>query len=122
MKKETSNITYVSIKDPVAFRRHILLSGIDAIKILEKYELLKQIKNEKRKLFSQLKEKLLGLKSDAMFIREYFPDVNEHEIKKEKKIVERKVDDVKYADKTINYKNLQKDLRELQDKLNNLNF
>jgi hypothetical protein len=124
MKKtsETKNLAYVPIYNPVSFRRHILLSSIDIINILEKYETLKQIRNEKKALILNLKERMIDLNNDVIFLKEFFPEVSKHELKKETREVEEKIDTVKYPKKSEGYRNLQRELQEIQDKLNSLNI
>ena len=117
-----NNIAYVKINDHISFRKHILLSSIDIIKILEKYENIKQIRNEKRKILVELKEKIVDLNNDALLIKELLPGVNKHELKREAREVEEKIEKVKYPKKSEGYRHLQHELNELQDKLNKLNI
>lgn len=125
MKKtqsKTKNIAYVPIYDPRSFRRHILLSSIDIIKILEKYETLKQIRNDKRKTIIDLKQKLNELNENVNNFKELVPKVSKHELKKEEKEVEERIGRVKYPKKSEGYRHLQKELQDLQDKLSKLNI
>lgn len=120
--KSAKNIAYVPINDPVLFRKHILLSNIDVIKILEKYESLKQIRNDKRKLFLELRQKLVNINEQVNNLHSILPEINKYELKKEEKKVEKEVDDIKYPKKSEGYKHLQHELEDLQDKLSKLNF
>src|SRR3989338_4213608 len=86
------NMAYVPIYDPISFRRHILLSGIDAIKMLEKYESLRQVRAEKKKIILELKEKLISLNENAEILKEKFPLVKEAQLKRESKKIEKKVE------------------------------
>lgn len=119
---KVKNIAYVPIYDPVSFRRHILLSGIDIIKILEKYESLKKIRNEKRKSTSELKQKMFDLNHESLFLKELLPEISKGELKEEAKEVEKKVEKIKYPKTTGTYRDLKRELNELQHKLNKLNF
>ena len=118
----TKNISYVPIQDPVSFRRHIILTSIDVIKILEKYERLTQIRNEKKKVMSQLKGKLSDLKENVSSLKDGLPSLNKPELKRESKQVEKKMDTVKYSKGSKGYKHLQHELNELQDRLEKLNI
>ena len=124
MKKgnESKNAAYARINDPVSFRRHILLSSIDILKILERYESLKQIRNEKKKMLSELKSKALELNEKSSFLKELLPNVNKHELKKEEREVEERIEKVKYPKKSEGYRHLQRELSELQNKLSKLNI
>jgi len=119
---KVKNVAYVQIYDPISFRRHILLSGIDVIKILEKYEDLKKIRNEKRKLMSELKQKMFGLNHESLFLKELLSETSKGELKEETKEVEKKVKKIKYPKTTGTYRDLKRELNELQHKLNKLSF
>ena len=124
MKKvrETKNVAYVPIYDPISFRRHVLLSNIEVISLLEKYELLKQIRNEKKKAVVELKTKLLDLIESSSSLKNLFPSVSKRELKKESREIEEKVEKIKYPKKSEGYRHLQRELQDLQDKLSKLNI
>ena len=123
-KKEikTKSIAYMPINDPKSFRRHILLSSIDVIKILEKYENLKQIRNEKKNILVEFKQKLNELNENVNNFKELVPKVNKHELKREEKEVEQRIEKIKYPKKSEGYKHLQRELQELQEKLSKIGF
>ncbi len=118
------NMAYMPIYDPVSFRRHLLLSGIDVIRMLEKYESLKQVRAEKKKIILELKEKLISLNEDAEVLKEKFPLIKETELKQESKKIEKKVErlDESKPKRSEGYKHLEKELYELQEKLSRLNI
>lgn len=120
--KSSKEIAYISINNPIQFRKHLLLTGVDTIRLLEKYEFLKQIRTEKRRLLLDLKEKLSHLNEASLSVHNFFPEVSEKELKKESMKVEEKIDEAEIPKRSEGYKNLERELRELQEKLANLNL
>ncbi len=121
---KSMNLAYVPIYDPISFRKHVLLSSIDVIKMLEKYESLKQIRNEKKKLIFQIREKIINLNDGVFYLKEKFPLIKETELKQESKKIERKMDklDETRPKRSEGYKHLEKELQDLQEKLGKLNI
>ena len=125
--KRTKDIAYIPIRDPIAFRKSILLSNVGVIRILEKYEMFKQIRNQKRALVNEIREKMLSLHDDMLRIKSFLPDVNEKALDKEYEEVKEKMQDVRSPSKrsprkSQDSRNLQSELRMLQEKLSNLDI
>lgn len=119
--KEISTSSYVPIEDPSIVRRHLILGGIDAIKILEKYESLKKIRSEKRKMILDLKSKIMDLNESAESFKDSLPKINKRELIKETKEVKRRLETLQ-PKRSEGLKHLDKELNDLQEKLNSLNF
>ena len=125
--KRTKDIAYITIRDPIAFRKSILLSNVGVIRILEKYEMFKQIRNQKRGLVNEIREKMLSLHDDMLKIKSFLPDVNEKALDREYEEVKEKMQDVRSPSKrsprkSQDSRNLQSELRMLQEKLSNLDI
>jgi len=125
--KRTKDIAYIPIRDPIAFRKSILLSNVGVIRILEKYEMFKQIRNQKRGLVNEIREKMLSLHDDMLKIKSFLPDVNEKALDREYEEVKEKMQDVRSPSKrsprkSQDSRNLQSELRMLQEKLSNLDI
>jgi septin family protein len=115
------NIAYIPINDPLFMRRHIILSMIDIVKLLENYENYKKIKKQKRHLISQLREKLNELEAHSEHFRLLFPEVKQKELKEEKKKIEEKEESLK-PKRTESFKHLDKELQELNERLKDISF
>ena len=122
MKKKQGKIeteAYMPIYDPVSFRRHIILTSIDIIKMLEKYENLQKLRNDKRKLLQDIKSRISELKGNSNLFLESLPEVREREVERKAIKIERKVEGIKPYP---SYKNLDKELNDLREKLSRLNI
>src|SRR3989344_54386 len=125
--RRTKDLAYIPIKDPLSFRKSILVSNIGIIRILERYELFKQVRSEKRRLVNEIREKMLSLHDDMIKIKSFLPDVNEKALDKEYEEVKEKMQDVRSPSKrsprkSQDSRNLQSELRMLQEKLSNLDI
>ena len=120
MKNSTRELSYVPVDDPLLIRKQILLGAVEVIGMLEKHEDVKKIRNEKRKFLLEIKSKLTGLDEDCSSLHNLFPEISKREIIHESRQMEEKVDTVKTVKKAEGLKHLERELRELQDKLNSL--
>ena len=120
MATKSKDISYINFDDPVSIRKHILLGAVDVIGMLEKYEDIKKLRNEKRKILLEIKSKLDHIHDSCMNLHEFFPEINEREVFHEAKQMEQKVESLKNPKKAEGLKHLEKEMEELRDKLNNL--
>ena len=122
MATKSKELSYINIDDPVLVRKHILLGAVDVINMLENYEGIKKIRNEKRKILLEIKSKLNTVHESCEQLHIFFPEINEREIFHEAKQMEQKVESLKNPKKPEGLKHLERELQELQDKLRNLNI
>jgi len=115
------NIAYIPVNDPLFMRRHVILSMIDVIRLLESYENFKKTKKQKRHLISELRGKLNEVESDLEHFKNLFPEVKQKEIKEEKKKIEEREESLK-PKRSEGFKHLDKELQDLNDRLKNLSF
>jgi hypothetical protein len=121
--KETP--VHVLINNPNDIRRHLLLGGIDAIKVLERYEYFKKLKNSKKKYFLHLNEKLKSIKQEIDRLTNLLPRVTEEKIEKQVSRIEVKRDvPIERGHKKVDTKtrDLRREISEIQQKLSKLNF
>lgn len=128
---KTQDVMYSPIYQPVALRRHVLLSQIDLVQLQEKYEVFKKIRNDKRRLMSGIRHKVNELDDYIKEFKRRIPKIEKDNLNKEQE--PKKIKEIKIAKPVIpktpsNLKNqssdinLKKELNELQEKIKRLNI
>ena len=82
MKEE--NPVYTSLRNSIELRRDVLETGIDAVKILQRYETIRDIKARKMILINELKKTCDNVHRELAQFRRDLPNVNFKEFIKEK--------------------------------------
>ncbi|MEK6932496.1 MAG: hypothetical protein AABW56_01735 [Nanoarchaeota archaeon] len=118
------NPLHVLVTNPRDIRRHLLLGGVDAIKVLENYEKFKKLKNLKKKKFLDLADKFKIVNQEIDSLVNKLPQVTEEKIEKQVSRIEHKEELTtgRKEPKLRKGNDLQRELRILQDKLSRLNF
>ena len=118
------NPLHVLVENPRDVRRHLLLGGVDAIKVLENYENFKKLKNFKKKKFQELVDKFKVINQEIDTLVNRLPQITEKKIEKHVSKIENKEElTVEKKDQKLKKGNdYNRDLRVLQDKLSRLNF
>jgi len=122
------NPIHVLINNHVDARKHILLSGIGALKTLEKYEYFKKLKHAKKKRFLQLSEQLKSLKLQLDHLLNILPPLKEQRVERQVSRIEHKEEPISRVSRRVSGKRgakdreLQHEIQALQDKLAKLEF
>ena len=117
MKLEKTPV-YVPVNSQVNSRKRILLIAVDTINLLERYEYLKQIRSKKRASMSRIKTLFEELDNDLDLIKRQLPYIEEKQIEKEEvKLEKRREKSMIETKKLDNYKQLDRELRQIKDKL-----
>ena len=113
-----SNTTFVRLFDSSLVRRNILKSALDSTRLLKYHTRYKTLKKEKSKRINELKGILENIDELMIDLNKKIPDVKEN--KKEIKVASKK----RKISKQESYhpSKLDKELRDIEEKLNNLNF
>jgi len=118
------NPLHVLVENPRDVRRHLLLGGVDAIKVLENYENFKKLKNFKKKKFQELVDKFKVINQEIDTLVNRLPQITEKKIETHISKIENKEEltTEKKDQKLRKGNDLSRELRVLQDKLSRLNF
>ena len=109
---------YVPVNSQVNSRKRILLTAVDTINLLERYEYLKQIRAKKRASMSRIKNLFEGLHNDLDLIKHQLPYIKEKQIEKEEvKLEKRREKSMMETKKLDDYKQLDSELKQIKDKL-----
>lgn len=88
-KEPKKDVFYVGVQDPVEIRRNVLECSKDMVQFMQRYENLKNIRNDKEEAIHHLKEDVRELKSLVNKLRKVLPKsklrIKSHEEKKEEK-------------------------------------
>ena len=119
------NPIHVLVNNPVDIRRHLLMSAVDSLKTLERYEDFKKLKNIKKRKFLELSEKLNSINQDVSKLLSLIPNVTEEKIEKQVVNVEvkKRTPSMPKIDKeNPKSRDLRKEMSMIQQKLERLNF
>ncbi|MBS3134143.1 hypothetical protein J4214_02835 [Candidatus Woesearchaeota archaeon] len=140
MKKHNTkqeNPVYTTLNNSVDLRRHILETSIDGIKVLQRYENIKEIKAKKMALLNELRKccgdahkELTHFKRDMPhvelkeYIKEQKPHITHH--KEEHKDIHKEIEhhankEEHREERKIIKDPLQNELEELRRRLDNIN-
>ena len=90
MSKVKSNPLYILVRNPDETRKHVLLSALDTIKVVERYETFRKLKNYKRKKFVELSEILKHIDQNLEKFTDVLPELRERKIEKQITKIEKK--------------------------------
>ena len=133
MGKE-QNPVYTALRNSIEVRREILETGIDAVKILQRYETIRDIKSKKMTLLNELKKSCDNVHRELGHFRKDLPSVDFKEFIKEKekkhhikhKSEHKHHEHIEHKEKTEEPKThidpLQHELNELRKRLENINI
>ena len=119
------NPIHILVNNPIDIRRHLLMSGVDSLRALEKYEDFKKLKNLKKKKFLELNEKLNSINEDMGKLMSLLPNVSEDKVEKQVTKVEVKRNNPpmpKINKEDPKSRDLRKEMSAIQQKLERLNF
>lgn len=117
MKLEKTPV-YVPVIDEKASRKNILLTAVDTINFLERYEYLKQIRAKKKGAMSRVKVLIEEIDNDLELMKQKLPHVEEKQIEKEEIKLEKKQEKSKIETRKLDsYKQLDRELMQIKEKL-----
>ncbi len=118
--EESKDIFFVGIKDPVLFRKEILESSKESIKLLQEYEKLKTIREEKTKNVLKLNGLMKEIEKLVIQLKNVLPKV-EMRIKNDDAGAEYALPKIKEHKKTVSeVDKLERELGMIESKLNSL--
>ncbi len=131
MKEE--NHVYTSLRNSMEIRRDILETGIDAVRVLQRYEAIRDIKSRKMTLVNELKKSCDNVHRELIHFRKDLPNINFKEFIKEKEKKHHTVHNKHVLHSQIEHKEqkeehkiakdpLQQELEQLRKRLENINI